>query len=199
MAYNRIQAAKLLTAGEMEIFLASLGDRLAGLPPARLRAMVVRARNQRDKYRDLYRRQRLETRSRTGRKGGRSGEANERTARKAQVFAEALGRFEKRLARAESARPRGRGKPVPAASPRAQARKGRDAGAAKAPARHGNVSPKAPARGPSPSGAPLGPTSERARAARHKMQFLAAGSRAVQGHVSSLGRHNQAKRDRRGG
>lgn len=190
MAYNRIQAGKLLTAGEMDLFLSSLDDRIAAASPARLRAKIVRARNQRDKFRDLYRRQRLETRGRTGRKGGRSGNANERTASKAQVFSETLQRFEKRLARLEAAHRTDRGKPVRATSSGALVRKKRAAAAA---------SPKAPRRGhTTATGATPGPTSERARVARHQMKFLAAGNRAVQGHVSSQGRRNQAKRDLRG-
>lgn len=193
MAYNRVQAARLLSTSEKEVFMASLAEQVASLAAPRLRVMVRRARNLRDKHRDLLRRQRLETRRRTGTKHGRSGSANQRTAKKAQVFAEVLQRFEKRLARIDAAQAHSRrsGQLPPAAGEetRSRRREGRCAAT--------HVRPKAPAKGPSRSGSPLGPTSESARAARHAMQFEAAGSRAIQGHVSSQVRRNQAKRDGR--
>lgn len=196
MAYNRIQAARLLSASEMEVFVSSLKEQLSGLGAPRLRVMIRRTRALRDKFRDLLRRQRLETRSRTGSKSGRGGAANQRTAQKAQAFAEVLERFEARLARVDAAETLGARKSASTRS-RVTLGKKRDADAARTAARQPRVSPKAPAVRPSPSGSPTGPTSEGARAARHAMQFKASGSRAIQGHVSSLGRRNQARRDKR--
>lgn len=196
MAYNRIQAARLLSKGEMEVFASSLAERLSSLTAARLRVMIRRTRALRDKSRDLLRRQRLETRSRTGSKSGPTGGANQRTAEKAQAFAEVLKRFETRLARVEAAEKLAVRKAASARSRLTLAKK-RGADTAKAAARRQQVSPKAPAERLSPGPGALGPTNESARAARHAMQFKASGSRAIQGHVSSLGRRNQAKRDKR--
>lgn len=196
MAYNRIQAARLLSKSEMEVFASSLADRLSSLTAAKLLVMIRRTRALRDKSRDLLRRQRLETRSRTGSKGGPTGGANLRTAEKAQAFAEVLQRFEARLARVEAAEKVAARKAASARSRSTLAKK-RGADAAKEAAGRRQVSPKAPAERLSPGPGPLGPTSESARAARHAMQFKASGSRAIQGHVSSLGRRNQAKRDKR--
>lgn len=196
MAYNRIQAARLLSKGEMEVFASSLAERLSSLTAARLRVMIRRTRSLRDKSRDLLRRQRVETRNRTGSKSGPAGGANQRTAAKAQAFAEVLQRFETRLARVEAAQSLAARKAASARSRRTLATK-RGADTAKAAARRRQLSPKAPAKRPSPAGNPLGPTSESARGARHAMQLKASGSRAIQGHVSSLGRRNQAKRDNR--
>ncbi|MDP2065699.1 MAG: hypothetical protein Q8K38_06990 [Burkholderiaceae bacterium] len=197
MAYNRIQAARLLSSSEMTLFAASLADQLVLLTASQLRSQVRRARTLRDKFQDLLRRQRVDTRARTGTKGGTSGTANQRTAEKAQAFTEALQRFEKRLAKVEAAAARATTR---TATERARlvldTKRANDA--AKAAARLQTISRKGPATGPKPAGKRLGPTSESARTARHASQFKDAGSKAVLGHVSSLGRHNQAKRDQRG-
>jgi hypothetical protein len=107
MTYTLAQAGKLLNANEFALFSASRADALKTLTAARLRAKVKRARTLRDKFRDLFKRQRLVTRSRTGNKAGASGAANQRTRRKAELFAEVLQRFEKRLAQVEAAEARG--------------------------------------------------------------------------------------------
>ncbi|MDP1647865.1 MAG: hypothetical protein Q8M01_06665, partial [Rubrivivax sp.] len=103
MAYNRIQAARLLAASELPVFEASLGDALSTLTAPRLNALIKRARTMRDKAQDLLRRQRVATRTRTGTKVGTSGAANERTAQKAQALDEALKRFESRVAKLDAA------------------------------------------------------------------------------------------------
>lgn len=113
MAHTRAQAGKLLTASELEVFDSSRGDALEPLSAARLRGKVKRARTLRDKYRDLLKRQKIATRERTGSKVGKSGVANVRTAQKADVFAEVLERFEKRLAQVEG---NGKGKAGPASA-----------------------------------------------------------------------------------
>jgi hypothetical protein len=141
VAYNRSQVAKLLSAAETALFEMSLADRIKALSAAQLRGKRQRARSLRDKANDQLRRQKLESRSRTGSKLGRSGAANVRTEKKAQILAETLQRFEKRLEQVERERPQraeaGRssrpsaGRKVAQAVPRAP--KGRTA--ATAPAR----------------------------------------------------------------
>ncbi|MDP3084690.1 MAG: hypothetical protein Q8N44_13520, partial [Rubrivivax sp.] len=97
MATNKTQAAKLLNAAEMAVYSASVAPAIKDLTAARLTGKIKRARTLRDKFRDLLKRQKLATRSRTGTKVGTSGNANERTAMKAEVFDEVLQRFTARL------------------------------------------------------------------------------------------------------
>ncbi len=103
MAYTLTQARNLLTAAELTLFQAGRATEVKALTPAQLRAKVQRTRKLRDKYRDLFKRQRLAARERTGSKGGRSGVANARSKEKAVLFGELLERFQKRLAQVEAA------------------------------------------------------------------------------------------------
>jgi hypothetical protein len=96
MAFNRNHARPLCSDAEYKLFTASLGDEIGELKPAQLRSKIQRARRLRDKYRDLLKRQRLANRARTGTKKGDRPESNTRTADKAKLFDEALGRFEAR-------------------------------------------------------------------------------------------------------
>lgn len=98
MAYTLTQARTLLTTAELAIFDQSRAAPIKALTPARLQAKVTRARALRDKYRDLYRRQTVATRGKPASRRSAIGGDNERTGRKAEVFAEVLGRFEARLA-----------------------------------------------------------------------------------------------------
>lgn len=195
MATTLIQARKLLTAAELDVFAASRAEALKALTAVQLRGKIKRSRTLRDKYQDLLRRQKVATRGRTGSKAGTSGVANERTAQKAQVFTEVLGRFEQRLAQVEAAAARAAQKTA-AAEARlarlAQKQAKPIAGRARAPAR----SPKAPAKVPV-AVKKVGPTSERARTARRAMQPKAAGRQKIQSHVAASGRRAQAKRDSR--
>jgi hypothetical protein len=100
---NKTQAAKLLSAAEMDVFAASLAPAIKELSAARLAGKVKRARTMRDKFRDLLKRQKVATRGRTGTKAGTSGSANERTAKKAEIFDEVLQRFSARLEQVQAA------------------------------------------------------------------------------------------------
>lgn len=80
MATTLIQARKLLTAAELDVFAASRAEALKALTAVQLRGKIKRSRTLRDKYQDLLRRQKVATRGRTGSKAGTSGVANERTA-----------------------------------------------------------------------------------------------------------------------
>lgn len=102
MAYNRVQARSILNASELSLFESSLSADCKALGVADLHRRVKRARAMRDKSRDLLRRQRLATRTRTGSKGGVSGLANIRTAKKAVVLEEMLMRFEAEASRRDA-------------------------------------------------------------------------------------------------
>ena len=191
MATTLIQARKLLTAAELEVFAASRGPALTGLTPLQLRGKLKRARTLRDKYRDLLQRQTLATRDRAGTKLGRSGAANARTAQKAALFGDLLEAFTQRLAQVEAAQARAVQKAAAARAKTIVPAK-RRSNATIAPAR----SPKAPAKGPV-APARVGPTRERARVARHAMQPKVAGQQNVHAHIATRGRRRQAKRDSR--
>ena len=85
------KARALCTKPELALFKASLPKTVATLTPAVLKRDVARARNLRDKNRQL------------GKKQARGGKEGERTALKAQLFDEALGRFQAQLAVLEKA------------------------------------------------------------------------------------------------
>src|SRR3970040_635608 len=97
MAVTRDQASRLLSESEMTLFSESRNPALRSFSARELIRRIERARKLRDKSRDLLQRQRLGSRKRTGSKGGATGEANERTARKGEVFEDILQRFESRL------------------------------------------------------------------------------------------------------
>ena len=106
MAFNRNHARPLCTDTEYKLFTASLADEIGELTPVQLRSKIQRARKLRDKYRDLLKRQRLANRSRTGAKKGDRAQSNVRTADKAKLFDEALGRFEAKAAKLAAAEER---------------------------------------------------------------------------------------------
>jgi hypothetical protein len=195
LATTLIQARKLLTAAELEVFVASRGNMLTAMTLVQLRAKAKRARALRDKYQDLLRRQRLATRERVGSKVGRSGLANARTAQKAQAFADVLARFTQRLAQCEAAALRA-AKPAAAVKARQTVPAKRRAQAATPRTGATTRSPKAPATIPV-SVSKVGPTRESARVARHAMQSKQAGQQHIQAHLAARGRRNQAKRDSR--
>lgn len=121
MAWNRTQAQKLCNKTEFELFVASLPAEIKPLTRAQVLRKLQSARRLRDKQQDLFRRQRLASREKSGAKDGKSGAANARTAQKLALFNEALARFEARLAQLDKAAARAAAKaakkPQPAAKP----------------------------------------------------------------------------------
>ncbi len=101
MPYTRTEAKKLLTAAELELFDAGRTPALRKLAKPALRKKLERSRKLRDKYHDLFRRQRLAIRAESGSKSGASGNANERTRQKEELFAELVGLFEARISQIE--------------------------------------------------------------------------------------------------
>lgn len=196
MAFNRLQATKLMTVAELDVFEASRAETLRGLTPVQLRAKIRRARTLRDKYLDVLRGQRIATRGRTGFKSGADGNANERTAKKAAAFEEVLHRLEKRHAQLEAAEARASAREA-ADRARLMLAGKKEATQAMAAARTPTVSPKAPSKGPQHGGLDPGAASVNARGRRHAMKMKEAGNQAIQSHVSSQVRRSQAKRDSR--
>jgi len=97
MAVSKARAKQLTTKREFELLETSWGRELSSLSPARLRQKVQRARTMRDKFRDLARQQAGEARGKRDPRSTRPARSNRNTELKAQVFDEALARFEERL------------------------------------------------------------------------------------------------------
>jgi hypothetical protein len=194
MAYNRIQAGKLLTAAEMDLFNASLADRAGKLGARELEGKLRRARTLRDKYRDLFQRQSRATRREKAGRAPVLRVANERTERKARIFEEVMERFERRLEKLRASEARAAAR-LAATSSRELTRRKRAAQGKRHAARKVERSPKAPSRGPKAKRAPTMVEGARARGAAIAQRFAAAGAPAIRGHVSSKGRRRQARRD----
>src|SRR5262245_55349493 len=91
------EARRLSSSRELTLISSSLPPALRAHSAARLKSKISRARNLRQKYQDLYRRQKLESKSRmTGMPYER---LNFRTKRKKQMFGEALTRLRHQLAK----------------------------------------------------------------------------------------------------
>ncbi len=102
MAISKSDARPLCTKREWEMLSQSWPPELSKVTPGRLRQKVQRARNIRDKYRDLARQQAGEARGKRNPKSTRPAQGNRNTKLKAQIFDEALERFQARLAEVES-------------------------------------------------------------------------------------------------
>ncbi len=196
MKFNHTQAKQLLSASEMELFNASRDPALAKLSLTDLKSNVHAARAARDKFQDLLRRQRLESRDRTGSKDGAAGDDNARTEQKLEALTEILHRFEAQVADVESGAPSDtKGDDKPAldvgelmADVRTAVDKKREAAAA-------HAADSASGQSHADNTGSHGGTSESARVARHASHQQETGSQAVQGHVSTQIRRDQAKRD----
>ena len=148
MANDRANARKLLTAAEFKLFEASRRDAICKLDARTLKLKVELTRKRRDKYRDLYKRQRLAIRDQTGTKRGNSGAANARTKEKAALFEDLRARFQARHVQVTAP-------PARAAKKKSPPRKVKAAVAAPGPRK--TISPKAPAAGRSAARALSGP------------------------------------------
>jgi len=212
MAWNRIQAARLLSDKEMELFEASLGDKAPRMSEKELGDHIRRVRTQRDKFQDLHRRQRVSSRERTGVKSGKSGVANARTEQKVQVFSEALTRLEKQQAQRERRAARESTRPAQAEGGRAEHEPAdtnlrsavRSAVAAQAQARE-RASAKPRATGsrkdnaPAPSASRAGPSAalQSPPEVPNAKRVESMGQARPLAHVASRNRRQQAKRDSR--
>ena len=97
MPITRSKASQLLNQREMALYDDSRINGLRRLDAKALATRVSRARDARDRARDLVRRQKLASRSNTGSKRGRGGSDNQRSKDKAELMADILSRFEDRL------------------------------------------------------------------------------------------------------
>ncbi|WP_024890534.1 hypothetical protein [Luteimonas huabeiensis] len=94
MPITRARASALLNQREMALYDDSRVNVLRKLDAKALDSRIVRAREARNRARDLVQRQKLASRDRTGSKRGASGAANQRSKDKAELLADVLARFE---------------------------------------------------------------------------------------------------------
>src|SRR5215510_9457950 len=94
------EARRLSSSRELSLISSSLPPALQTHSAARLKSKISRARKLREKYQDLYRRQKLAAKSRMT--GAPYEKLNYRTLRKKQMFGEALTRLTKQLAKLSS-------------------------------------------------------------------------------------------------
>jgi hypothetical protein len=207
MSVHHATARKLATEAEWTLLQASRAGAITALTPAQLSQKIDRTRKLRDKYRDLAQQQRGEARGKRTAKSTRAAQGNDNTIVKQQMFDEALERFEEQLAKVTTkttttAKPKPKAKA--SATTKAKARKTVATKAVAKPRR--NAAASSP---PAASGAHIwGPEalanatakqaqSEESRGTRKAQKLNHQSAEAHQGHVSSRGRHNQAKRDGR--
>lgn len=170
MTVLRVQDRALLTATELTLIESSTPSRIRAYTSAQLNNRIVRMRRFWDKSRELTCQQQLTTK--TSRQRSRLLQSpNARTERKAQVFARALDRFEKRLE--QLTREEGR-RPCPQATP---------------------VSKRS--RRPVAQRDTIRRETQQGRAPRITRQFKKSKMRAIQGHISARGKRRQAKLDAR--
>src|SRR5262245_24357481 len=92
---QRTEARRLSAKNEWSLISSSLPPALETLSVPRLKTKIVRARKLHQKYLDLYRRQKLSARPRMT--GAPDEKLNVRTARKKQMFEEAMVRLRLQL------------------------------------------------------------------------------------------------------
>lgn len=102
MPITRAKATTLLNQREMALYDDSRANALRQLDEKALSARITRARAGRDRARDLVQRQTLSSRDATGSKRGNSGNANARSADKAELMADILARFEGQLTKCQA-------------------------------------------------------------------------------------------------
>src|SRR5215470_5607877 len=92
---QRTEARRLASNKEWSLISSSLSPALKTMSVARLKSKIARAGKFRQKYRDLYRRQELMSKTRITRRPYKL--TNLRTLRKRQMFDEAIGRLKLQL------------------------------------------------------------------------------------------------------
>jgi hypothetical protein len=194
------KSAALLTKDEATLVRSSAAASAKALTPSRLKDQIARARKLRDKYADLAKRQRGEAKGTRARSGTRAAQGNENTTKKVELFADALSRFEKELARRES---KAAGKTNAAAKGAKKAKgtkaaKKKKAGGAKVAAKSGATkTASAKTRAASASKRHVSPATESSIAKRAELQRAKSGLQRSGGHMASRTRRTQARRDAR--
>ena len=91
---QRLEARRLSSSKEWSLISSTLPPALGTLSITRLKSKIVRASKLRQKYRDLYRREAIVSKTHLT---GRNARPNPRTRRKEQMFNEAIVRLKRQL------------------------------------------------------------------------------------------------------
>lgn len=213
-----------LNVSESRLVASSRGAALTSASAAELRKRIARARELRDKWRDVYMRQRREAQKA---RAARASAGNRRSREKSELFAQVLARFEARLEKVEaSGAPEGtrtaagpsrrkrtrqhrreRSRVKQSLAETVAERESAEVRSARAslPPMQTRTPPKkvkklrtkaAAARRPSRPAAGKARDQSRSAAARHRSRMSGLTTR-IRGHVSARGKRAQARRDRR--
>lgn len=185
----RSSTLSLLTEPEVRLVHQSAPRGLAELSERQLKQHVARARRLRDKYQGLAERQTREARRKVPARGQRT-EGSQNTERKAELFHQALERFEKRLEKLTGAAQR----PAPRAAKRPASARSEGPAKRRATPRRA-TSPGAPVVSRKTKRGATAPMTKKARSGAGKAQGFNLRRRNAQ--VSARVRQSQARRDRR--
>jgi hypothetical protein len=177
------KAHELCTAQELELVVNSRTSEIRTLTPDRLKTKVGRARNLRDKFRDLARQQVRESRGKVAPRGKRPARGNARTVEKAELFDDVLKRFEARAAELQQ-----------------EERRKEEAARAlekKQAAKRASKPKRGPVRRARAPGGARKKGIERARAKQKQVKLQRSPVPRAKAHVKSRNRRNQARRDAR--
>ena len=188
---QKIEADKLCTQPEFELYLLSLPRRIARVEPKRLKNKIDRARKLRIKYREKANQQKREAHGKSSPRSARASQNNQRTRRKQQLFGEVLKRLEERQAYLNE-REKRKTKATNNNKKRAAKKTGalRKTAANKTPRRKKTAKVK---KATAKVRASMGGTDGDAKAKRSRL--LRSGKLRKQRHTTARGRRRQAKRD----
>jgi hypothetical protein len=223
---NLERVRQWLSVSELRLVESARRPALGMLGPAELKRKMAQARKLRDKWRDVYSRQRREVQQV---RGSRATAANSRSREKTELFAAVLSRFEAQLektavssssatarkgsAPAKTTRARGHRKAraqskrqLAAHTAERQSDTIRSAQADSPPMQTRRPAPKAErprrksaARAPRQSKPPDKKARHQSRTAASRHRIAVSGlTTRIHGHVSARGKRTQARRDRRG-
>ena len=200
MPLTSVVARQLCTKAELQLFTESLVRNVKNLDLKSVKTRVARARKLRDKYSGLADQQEREMRGKQLPRRSRVVRGNENTRKKAQLFQEALARFEKHRKALEAASSKA-GSAKTQVKSKAVKKTGSTTATKKTAPSHSTKKKekksafKQVAKHNKTTGASS--KARKATAKAKRSRFIAAGQTRVQKHVSAHNRRQQAKRDSR--
>jgi hypothetical protein len=200
VAINSVRARQICTKAELDLVLQSTTKHIGNLDAKQLKAAVRRSRSLRDKWRDLVHSQ---TRDLKATEPQKLEDANARSAEKATLFDETLARFEKRLSKLDGEA----SKPSPAMKTASNVNHRTDRAAVRESLNATTETLNASTKRATKKAATIKKKSAtktaavgrnlKAKAKAKATAVARSGAPRIQGHVSSQGRRNQAKRNAR--
>ena len=220
MTITLTAASKICTKQELELVRHSTLKAIKDLTPFRLQQKISRARKLRDKYRSLARQQKGEARGKRDAKSTRPAQGADNTKKKAELFDEAMSKFQAQLEKLERQADRAAAPTTRKSTAKKTVKKST---ANKSPAKKTTQkSAKKTAKKVAKKASTLKQKRTTARpegvndgvqdalagrqtrrqslhassvSGREKSRFSRTSQQKIQGHVSASGRRNQARRD----